>query len=646
MAERPGLRLGILGPVELRGPAGPVPLPARTERAVIAALAAREGRPVTAAALADDVWGEEGDARRKLVVAVSRLRNRLGGALGEEGRGLIETVADGYRLAVEVIEVDATRLTTLTREGQRLLEDGSPAEARHRLEEGLRLWRADALPELASSTTGQLAAARLTELRQAALDASSDAALALGDNESVIRRLEALLVHDPYRERRWAQLMVALYRAGRQAEALRAYQRVHSVLSLELGIEPGPELRRLESAILAHEPSLDLDGVRTGAGGSDQLLPTPKASVNAVTQALWVRQQREIPLVGRTHEVAVLLGDWRRIKEVGTGGVVFIEGDTDVGKTRLAAEVGQQVLDFGGRMVVATCTPRAGLMGLLPSVTALGLELPDVTAGSPELMSFGLGVAKHVVQGADQPDTLLVLDDAHLADEQTVALFTRMGEQPLPLPQVNTVLALVLVQRGFERPAGAAALVRNIERLPVHRHLVLERLDADQTRELAELMVGPDGPAGLAEQIAAAGAGNPSCGRGAGPRRRLPTAGRRPAGRAPIPAGGVPRASGAARRRRQRPGADGRGRGADLHGGRPDHRHRPRRGTGAARPRARLVRPPPRGGSNRAGALPLLPPHRAPPRPRPHLVRPAVPHRGTTPSNLSAARSRQDAIDG
>lgn len=502
MADRPRLSLGILGPLELRGPDGAVPLPARTERTVVAALAAREGRAVTAAALAEDIWGEEGNASQKLVVAVSRLRNRLEGALGAEGRALVETVADGYRLAVEHVEVDATALTTLTQDGRRLLEEGSPAEARTCLEEALLLWRGDPLPELATSPLGRAAAARLAEVRDAAVDASCDASLALGDNETVVTRLEALLVDDPYRERRWAQLMLALYRAGRQAEALRAYQRVRTILGDELGIEPGPELRRLEGAILAHDPTLDREGLAPGPDDEG-------AYLLAVTQARWVHQQREAPLVGREPELERLWGDWDRVQAEGVGGVVFIEGDAGVGKTRLAAEVANRVIESGGRVVAASCAAGAGLTGLLPAVEALGLDPPDMAPGSPTLVSYGFEVARHVVTAKGQPDTLLVLDDAHWADEEIVALFARLGDQPLPPARSNTVMALVLVQRGYERPAGTAALVRNVERLPVHRHLVLGRLEADQTRKLAEVMVGPDGPPGLPEQIAAVGAGNP-----------------------------------------------------------------------------------------------------------------------------------------
>ena len=258
--------------------------------------------------------------------------------MGPAGRDLIETVADGYRLTLDPDQVDATWFERLGSEGQRLLSVGEAAAAEAPLAEALRLWRGLPLGEIADSPTGRAAAARLSALREAVIDAAHDAALALGDHDAVIVGVEAALVDDPLRERRWVQLMVALYRSGRQADALRAYQRVRTVLAEQLGLEPSGELRRLEQAILDHDPRLEVGGSLIAGNESVRDVPAP-GSVLAEEQLAWVEYQLEVPLVGRDREVEHLVGLWHRVVTERTGGVVFIEGDAGVGKTRLVAEL-------------------------------------------------------------------------------------------------------------------------------------------------------------------------------------------------------------------------------------------------------------------------------------------------------------------
>ncbi len=494
MTDWSALTVGILGPLQVANAGTPVPLPGRTERAVVVALAARGGRPATGAALGADVWGEssaDGNSQN-LVVTVSRLRQRLTAALGPEARDLVETVPGGYRLDVDPDQVDAIRFADLVAEGRRLVPDGAAA-ARDRVSEALDLWRGDPLLDIAGSPTGLAEASRLAALRAEALDTLADAELALGHDQAVIARLEPLVVDDPLRERRWAQLMVALYRTGRQADALRAYQRARAALA-ELGIQPGPELRRLESAVLAHDPSLDVVTPRSvasggpgpggvgGAGGPADGAPRDPMAPHVV----WVERQLEVPLVGRQGELARLVGLWRDVNRLRTGGVVFIDGDQGVGKTRLAAELAELARREGGRVVAARCAPGAGLSALLPAASAVGVALPagDLGPGSPATFEFAGQVARSLIEASLEVPLLLVLDDAQWADAETISLFRHMGNRPLPVPQPMTVLVLILTQRGYDSPPGLAELHRNVERLHVNDRMVVGALGPAEGRAL------------------------------------------------------------------------------------------------------------------------------------------------------------------
>ncbi len=297
-----GLRIGVLGPLELTVGNRVVPLPARNERAVLVALTARVGRPVAAVALADDVAaaGPESRQTQNVAVSISRLRRRLADALGPAGRRLIETVPSGYRLAIDPAQVDAVRFEELVVAGRCRFTAGAAEDACAELVAALDLWRGPALPEIGDSRCGQAAGVRLAELRDAALDMLHEAGLALGDHDLLVAQLEACVADDPYRERRWAQLMVALYRSGRQADALRAYQRARTVLADELGVEPGPELRALEAAVLAHDPALD-----RGASPAREAGPVAVAGpAFSPPPRSWIDRQREVPLAGwRPHWV-------------------------------------------------------------------------------------------------------------------------------------------------------------------------------------------------------------------------------------------------------------------------------------------------------------------------------------------------------
>src|SRR5512132_3809241 len=251
----------ILGPLEVAQAGGePLPIAGSKERTILACLVARAGRVVPVDDLIEELWGDHPPRapEKTLVTYVSRLRRdlRLGQSPGSN-HDLIVSRGAGYALERAGHLIDAVSFERLAGEGHRLLDTGRPAEADHVLEEALGLWRGPAYQGYRYTGFGAAEGDRLDELRRTATEDLIDSRLAGADPGRLVPELEAMVREEPLRERRWGQLMVALYRAGRQAEALQAFARAREVLVGELGIEPGPELQRLQAAILSHDPELE-----------------------------------------------------------------------------------------------------------------------------------------------------------------------------------------------------------------------------------------------------------------------------------------------------------------------------------------------------------------------------------------------------
>jgi DNA-binding SARP family transcriptional activator/tetratricopeptide (TPR) repeat protein len=248
------LELRLLGTLEARRGGEPVMLGGAKPRALLADLLVHLGTPVSVDRLIDDLWGERppASAGHAIEVYVSQLRK----ALDPERVGLLASSSGGYSLEIDPDSVDAPRFEGLLDEGRSALAVGEPSRANALLLEGLRLWRGPALADLAYEPFAQTEIARLEELRVAAVEARIEAELALGQAAELVGELEALVAAHPFRERLLAQLMLALYRSGRQADALGAFRSARQTLVDELGVEPGPELRALESAILRQDDSL------------------------------------------------------------------------------------------------------------------------------------------------------------------------------------------------------------------------------------------------------------------------------------------------------------------------------------------------------------------------------------------------------
>ncbi len=248
------LQFRILGPVEVGQDDQSLPIGGPRQRAVLAHLLIRANEVVSAEGLVDAVWGDQasGSARNTLYTYISHLRAALG-----PDRILSQTL--GYRLRIEPTELDAARFEQLLRDAEKA-KAINPRSAAAVLDEALGLWRGPALADVAEEGALLAEATRLNELRLGATEERFEALLATGQQSPVISEAAALVDRHPLRERIWQQLMLALYREGRQAEALNAYQRVREVLADELGIDPSPELARLHERILRQDPSLELRG--------------------------------------------------------------------------------------------------------------------------------------------------------------------------------------------------------------------------------------------------------------------------------------------------------------------------------------------------------------------------------------------------
>lgn len=243
------VELGVLGPLQVRQYGLPVAIPGAKPRAILTMLGLHGGSVVSADALVALLWGDEPPrtATKALQTHISSLRRAL-------GDGFVLTEGTGWTLSTT--EIDAVHYKTAAKLGRKALTAGDPTRAVALFDQALALWRG--LPELPDSARGSSEKTRWLEGHAALVEDRADALLATGRAAEIVGELELAIAEAPLRERRWGHLMLALYRAGRQGEALGAYKRARSLLAEELGVDPGPELRRLEAAIVAQDASLEM----------------------------------------------------------------------------------------------------------------------------------------------------------------------------------------------------------------------------------------------------------------------------------------------------------------------------------------------------------------------------------------------------
>ncbi|MFJ6609999.1 BTAD domain-containing putative transcriptional regulator [Streptomyces sp. NPDC091289] len=341
-------------PLELGTPKG---------RLLLAVLLSRPGRPVTEDALVEAVWGGEQpkSAAKNVQTYVHRLRQRLGdpGRITREGRG--------YLLRAGRDELDAARFEDLADAARAALAAGEQDRSRLLFDEALGLWRGPAFAGIADVPALSSEATRLDELRLGVVEERVDIDLRLGRHSEVLGELTALTMEHPFRERMWAQLMLALYRCGRRADALLAYRQVRDVLVEETGLEPGHRLRDLHRAVLGEDPALDraaalgetpATATATSTSTSTSTAPDPAPSVAASTAASVTAQERGRPNTAVARMLPPALGDFSgqqaELAEIGAvlradraadgpAAMVTVSGPGGVGKTALAVQASHRL---------------------------------------------------------------------------------------------------------------------------------------------------------------------------------------------------------------------------------------------------------------------------------------------------------------
>ncbi|GAA3445220.1 BTAD domain-containing putative transcriptional regulator [Planomonospora venezuelensis] len=433
------MEIRLFGPVEVVDADGrTVGLGIRKQRAVLAMLALEPGRVVPLDRLIDELWAGEApsSATGTLQAYISHLRRAL-----EPGRpprtpsGAILTREPGYLLAVAPGQVDLFRFAAWAEEGHRALVRGEHGRALQTLEQAGSVWRGDPLAEFADQEFAAPTLARFAGLRVTAEEDRFEARLALGESGTCVADLERLVEAHPYRERFRGLLALALYRSGRQADALGALRRARELLAAELGLDPGPELRRLERAVLEQDPGLDAP-----APASAQARPAPAQTGSApgrdgpgpagrTAAPAWSGEAEE-RLVGRERQlgrIGALVAEVRR----GRGGVLLIEGEAGIGKTRLARAAAGEAAARGMAVLWGRCVDTATAPPFWPWAQALREAGPEAAeavrllAGDsiecPDMQLFEL--YQRVLAALTSAGPLLVmLDDLHWADVASLRL--------------------------------------------------------------------------------------------------------------------------------------------------------------------------------------------------------------------------------
>jgi predicted ATPase/DNA-binding SARP family transcriptional activator len=476
----------ILGPVQAWDGDRPLSLGGPRQLKLFAVLLLHANRAVSTDALVDAVWGEtRSGAANRLQMAVNRLRTSLEPLAGDGGP-ILRTVSGGYLLSVAPGTLDADVFTAAVPEARRRTEAGDHAGALQTLRDALALWQGPALAEVAFEDFAQAEIRRLEELRVSALELCLEAELALGRHAEVIPELESLVAQEPARERLAGLLMLALYRAGRQTDALEAYQHTRVHLLDELGIEPGPELAQLQTAILTQDPALN---ERPAIAPAAEPAPAPAPPP--------ARRRHNLPavrtsFVGRERELEAIdasLRDCPVVTLVGVGGV---------GKTRLALEFGERSLprwpDGVWLVELAAVGEASAVADAAASV--LGLDVsPDRSA------------ADEVANRLTERELLLVLDNCEHVLEACAALAGRVARRrsgsrvlatsraPLAVTGERAVpvapLALPDEHDPDELGSGEEAVVLFVERAGEARPgFAANGIELDSVRELCRALEG------------------------------------------------------------------------------------------------------------------------------------------------------------
>ncbi len=501
MSGEAAIRFNVLGPLEISDDRGRVAIRAAKQQLLLAVLLCGANEPVSVERLIHLLWTDcpPRTAPENLRLYVYHLRR----ALGDPQR--IVRVSSGYALTVHGDELDAHRFEQLTRRGEAALSDGDPWRAAATLSDGLALWRGRAYAGLDGIDLLRDEAVRLEERRRAALEARIDADLALGRHRALVAELSSLVAQHPLVEGLRCRLMLALYRCGRQAEALQVYRDTRRLLAEELGLEPGPELRRLEQAIITGDPSVAAPNQVTHAVDA-----TPRSDVTVRPAQL---QPDVRGFTGRADDLARLDAALPGV-DAAAMRIAAIWGTAGVGKSALAIRWahsaarhfpdGQLSVNLRGwDPAAAPMPPTEALLGFL---SALGVRPEAVPPG----LSAQIGLYRSLL--ADRR-VLIVLDNARDADHvrpllpgapgcfvlvtsraDLAGLVVSDGAEPLVLDLLTEAEArgLLAARMGRERvdaeSSAATALIALCDRLPLALALVAARAVSRPSLRLTDLV--------------------------------------------------------------------------------------------------------------------------------------------------------------
>jgi DNA-binding SARP family transcriptional activator/energy-coupling factor transporter ATP-binding protein EcfA2 len=480
------MRIGVLGPLRVEVDGRPLELGARVQRRLLAALVVHVGQVVSVNTLVDAVWGSAppASAVKTLHSHVARLRDALAAdrASRRERRSeAIVTAAPGYRLVSQADAVDAAVFTERVRAARRAVDRDEPDEAERLLTEAFELWRGEPYGEFTDAALFAAEAQRLIETRLAGLETQLEVGLALGRDAEAVADAQALCAAHPLHEQFWVHLVTALYRSGRQADALAALRRVRVLLAEEIGADPSVELSTLEQRVLRQDPML------AAPQRSGVVAPLP-AELDPAGR----------PFFGRAEEVAWLHEAWTGVAEDGRGRLLVIAGPSGSGRTRLVAEFASQLHARGVAVHYGRLAPGLGVLddldeksarqvaGGVPDGRMLCVATYDPTMASPGLRRALLSTAHEERLLAPLPQADIAQIVAGVAGTVDTELVEEVAAAANGWPGRAEHLAARLVQERMSRRVVAAA----DQARPASRALATARAEvASGVRDLARMRV-------------------------------------------------------------------------------------------------------------------------------------------------------------